>query len=126
MPALNFQKQFAPLVESGEKRQTIRAPRKDGRNPKFGDRLHLYTGMRTRACRKLAERTCTAATNVTIGQSFVRLADRYLTDDECQRFARADGFESMQAMLNWFAETHGLPFSGIVINWSAFSGGEGG
>lgn len=28
MPLLDFKKQFAQLVESGEKRQTIRAPRK--------------------------------------------------------------------------------------------------
>ena len=34
MPLLGFQKQFAPLVESGEKRQTIRAYRKDGKDPK--------------------------------------------------------------------------------------------
>lgn len=33
MPALNFQTQFAPAVERGEKCQTIRAYRKDGRNP---------------------------------------------------------------------------------------------
>ena len=36
MPALNFQARFAPLVESGQKRQTIRAYRKDGRDPKPG------------------------------------------------------------------------------------------
>ena len=33
MPALNFQKRFADDVESGRKCQTIRAPRKDGRDP---------------------------------------------------------------------------------------------
>ena len=43
MPALNFQKQFAPLVESGEKRQTIRAHRKDKRLPaKPGDIIALH------------------------------------------------------------------------------------
>ena len=54
MPALNFRAEFADAVERGEKCQTIRAYRKDGRNPKPGDTLHLYTGMRTRACRRLA------------------------------------------------------------------------
>jgi len=33
MPALNFKKQFAKRVESGEKRQTIRKSREDCRNP---------------------------------------------------------------------------------------------
>ena len=53
MPALNFQAQFAPLVESGEKRQTIRAYRKDGRDPTPGCKLYFFTGMRTKACRPL-------------------------------------------------------------------------
>jgi hypothetical protein len=33
MPALNFFARFAPLVESGQKRQTIRAPRRYPRQP---------------------------------------------------------------------------------------------
>ena len=52
MPALNFT-MFVDKVESGEKRQTIRAYRKDGRDPKPGDPLYLFTGMRTTACRRL-------------------------------------------------------------------------
>ena len=53
MPSLNFQAQFAPLVESGAKRTTIRALRRDGRNPKRGDPLYMFTGQRTRSCRRL-------------------------------------------------------------------------
>ena len=52
MPAYNFQKQFAPLVESGQKRQTIRAIGKR-RHARPGESLQLYTGQRTKACRKL-------------------------------------------------------------------------
>ena len=55
MPLLGFQEQFASLAEFGEKRQTIRACRKDGRDPKVGGTLHLYTGLRTEQCRKLGE-----------------------------------------------------------------------
>lgn len=51
MPLLNFELRFAGLIESGEKRQTIRAQRK---YPiKAGDKLYLYTGVRTKNCRKL-------------------------------------------------------------------------
>lgn len=40
MPLLNFEYRFADKIESGEKRQTIRAPRK---YPiKAGDKLYLY------------------------------------------------------------------------------------
>lgn len=62
MPSLNFKKQFAPMIKEGLKpenertgrikRQTIRAYRKDGRNPHPGDVLHLFTGMRTKSCER--------------------------------------------------------------------------
>jgi len=48
MPTINFTK-FK--VESGEKRQTIRAVRK--RPIKVGDKLHLYSGLRTKKARNL-------------------------------------------------------------------------
>jgi hypothetical protein len=56
MPALNFQPRFAPLVESGEKRCTIRA-------------------------------------------------------------FRRDGFTNWAEMRDWFDQLHGLPFSGLLIEW---------
>ena len=58
MPLLGFKKQFAPLVEEGQKRQTIRAKRRDGRNPHAGETLFLYTGLRTKSCRKLGISGC--------------------------------------------------------------------
>ena len=53
MPILNYKKQFAPLVESG-------------------DRLYHYTGLRTKACRKLLESTCLFADRIDIlrGRTF--------------------------------------------------------
>ena len=39
MPAYNFQKQFAPLVESGQKCQTIR---KTNKAAKVGDTAYLH------------------------------------------------------------------------------------
>ncbi len=119
MPALNFQKRFAAAVESGEKRQTIRAERADGRLPaKPGHIIALYTGMRTKACRKLAEVECIEVVTFRIdrvdGEAEVRVRSDS-ADAEAQ--ARADGFESADAMLAWFEETHGLPFRGLLIRW---------
>ncbi len=51
MPAINFKAQFASDVELGIKRQSIRPRGK--RVYKVGDKLTLYTGQRTKACRKL-------------------------------------------------------------------------
>lgn len=121
MPALNFQKQFAQSVENGEKRQTIRATWKDGRQPaKRGDQLALYTGMRTKGCRKLMDVECVEVSPVFLcraGQSpaiYVDGKPMVGPDD----FARRDGFESIDAMLTFFEETHGLPFQGWLIEWS--------
>lgn len=74
MVALNFEAQFADDVEDGRKRRTIRAPRKDGRNPKAGDKAHLYTGMRQKGCRKLGEATVTRVRGVEISHMGVRIA----------------------------------------------------
>lgn len=50
MPALNFSK-FIAAVEDGSKPLTIRDIRKNPIRP--GDVLYMFTGMRTRQCRKL-------------------------------------------------------------------------
>lgn len=47
---LNFQKQFAPYILDGSKAHTIRGERKDGKRPKPGEMLHLYTGLRRPGC----------------------------------------------------------------------------
>ena len=130
MPALNFQKWSAPLVESGEKRQTIRAYRKDGRDPKVGDTLYLYTGMRTKACRKLGEVVCNSAERLRINEDggvsrhvFKRVDPFYTAAwaeydvGWCNRIARADGFNGLGEMRRWFEKTHGLPFEGLLIKW---------
>lgn len=119
MPALNFQKRFAAAVESGQKRQTIRAERVDGRLPaKPGDIIALYTGMRTKACRKLAEGECIEVETIRInrvgGNPIVWVRCENM-DAEAQ--ARADGFENAAAMVGFFEETHGLPFRGLLIRW---------
>lgn len=46
---------FIDKILSGEKRQTIRKDGKKWKNVKVGDKLTLYTGLRTKDCRKLGE-----------------------------------------------------------------------
>jgi hypothetical protein len=38
-----------------------------------------------------------------------------------ERFAIADGFDSWLHMVEWFSNTHGLPFSGVLIQWGALN-----
>ncbi len=137
-PALNFQAWKAPRVESGDLTQTIRALRRDGRDPKVGDVLYLFTGQRTKKCRRLGEARCSRVTPIRIAVfdtwihqilEYQLVALSYRTD-ECEylpwsiysrsqerKIARADGFSDMVEMAEWFKKTHGLPFYGLLIRW---------
>ncbi|WLT07808.1 hypothetical protein RAM19_06645 [Bartonella apihabitans] len=67
MVAYSFQNQFASFVANGLKRQTTRPMRKN-RHAKIGDKLQLFTGLRTKECRKLLtkEPICTAVDAIEI------------------------------------------------------------
>jgi len=80
MVAFNFKREWTSLVEDGIKRQTVRASLR----AEVGDTLQLYTGQRTKACRKLrADVVCAGVSGVTRepGRFFVDDAatQRYLT-----------------------------------------------
>jgi hypothetical protein len=130
MVALNFKAQFADDVEDGRKRRSIRAPRKDGRDPKPGDKLQLYTGMRQKGCRKLGEAVCARVRAVEIDHMGITLEGRKLSAGDAPAyaggvdpesydsdFARADGFDTFQDMREFFEREHGLPFKGKLIEW---------
>lgn len=127
MVAYNFQSRFAELVRTGQKTQTIRAPRKDGRHAKVGDRLQLYTGMRTRHCRKLVEPdpVCIAVRPIHINNGAIWLdgSAAPLRADAAMEMAIADGFSCIADFLSFFVKTHGYPFDGYLIQWAPLQGG---
>lgn len=53
MPSLNFQPRFVPDIEKGIKRQTIREDIPFWQKLKPGDKLFLFTGLRTKNVRTL-------------------------------------------------------------------------
>ena len=115
MVAYNFKKQFAEDVESGRKRQTIRAgePR-----CKPGDALQLYTGQQTKACRKLRVARCERVRSIIIESSgTVKVDGLPARGSAIDELARADGFENGAALRLWFINIYGLPFHGHVVNW---------
>jgi hypothetical protein len=138
MVAYNFQERFAPLVASGEKRQTIRAPRSGrwgSRHAKPGDPLQLYTGMRTKGCRKLVtpDPVCILVVPLLIEGHAISVIGRceMLNPTEeglsahiparrgaNDELARADGFANFCELRDWFAAMHGLPFGGVLIRWA--------
>ncbi len=115
MPALNFAAQFADAVESGQKTQTIRLKRK--RPIVAGDRLVLYTGQRTKQCRKLLETTCWYTQHVVIMATATKLDGVRLGGCDPNFFAQDDGFDSAREMQDWFRKRYGLPFRGQLIKW---------
>lgn len=120
MPALNFQKQFAPAVKSGKKRQTIRAARSDGRNPRVNQMLYLYTGMRTKGCRKLGEGVCRQSLPVYMNEHDNGMIDLYINGDamdfdQVEQLAKDDGFDNVDDFYSFFRDR--LPFRGYLIRW---------
>jgi hypothetical protein len=116
----NFKKEFAPRVESGEKCQTIRRNRKDGRRPVPGDIAKCYTGLRTRAARLLR-----AAPVVECRSVRMHIDDRVIVVDgwalgvnDAIAFANADGFGTMSEMLLWFRNQYQTDcFEGFCARW---------
>ena len=114
MVAFNFSPEFAAAVTSGAKCQTIRKTKR----AVAGDRLQLYTGQRTKACRKLGEATCTLVDYVGIRPDGLTFGDKTKHPGNIDDFARADGFENFEAMVAWFARKYGSPyFQGFVHKW---------
>lgn len=118
MVALNFMKQFAPAVEEGRKRQSIRARRKKG-GAFPGCSLQLYTAMRTKHCRKLGDAICDDVLPIEISEGGIKLSADFFPADHAfsAELARLDGFDGFDAFKEFFKKAHGLPFSGDLIRW---------
>jgi hypothetical protein len=124
MPAYNFQSRFAPLVESGQKRQTIRQTAKGAMR---GATAFLYTGQRTAHCRKLGEGTITDVLPIEIGrhacsEPYANITERdgkqtHLAHEHLDALARDDGFVNGEEMADWFDAWYGLPFTGFLHMW---------
>lgn len=124
MPAYNFQKRFAPAVERGEKRQTIRRTMKGARP---GAQAYLYTGQRTAYCRKLGEGMITGVLPIEIGrhgcgEPYACITEQgkqaLIVHGDLDALARDDGFEAAEEMVEWFAAQYGLPFTGFLHQWT--------
>lgn len=120
MPIINCQPRFAKLIVEELKIQTIRKERKIP--IKVGDKLFLYTGLRTKNAKKFAEAECVEIINVIIRDKDVLFLTRYKHWREflpvmLNEFAKSDGFKDFDEMKTWFSKTHKLPFSGTIIKF---------
>ena len=123
MPLLNFKPRFAPDVESGKKRQTIRPKRKYP--VKRGDKLYLYTGCRTKQARKLGEAICKFTQDIEITcypyydvmNLDIILDGQKLNSREKNNLIQNDGFIFENDFIYFFGTTYTLPFNGDLIKW---------
>jgi hypothetical protein len=111
---LGFKKQFAPKILDGSKKFTIRNPRKV--EPKIGDQLHMYTGLRTKSCEKISsEHTLKGIQLVDLmiqkqvnGTDYlivVFIDGRPLDSIETQDFVRCDGFNDEEDFIHYWMDS---------------------
>lgn len=99
---------FIDKILSGEKRQTIRRSSPKWENVKAGEKLTLYTGLRTKECRKLGEAVVESITPITIDtdDSFVEihtpLGDFKLSYLDLEDLAGRDGFDDVRDFFTFF------------------------
>lgn len=116
-----FKPRFAPLVKSGQKRQTVRPWPK--RVPQRGDIIDCreWAGKPYRS----KQRRLREADIFNVRVIRIRNLKSYVLDGikvdlprDLNAFAKADGFADWLEMVNWFKREHGLPFRGILILWT--------
>lgn len=122
MVAYSFQKRFADPIVAGTKRQTIRAPRK--RHARPGEALQLYTAMRTKQCRLIANAKCLDVLDVELDfyAGEVRAGFGVIAvnlESGADEFARLDGFADWSDLRAFWEKEHpGVDrFQGVLIRW---------
>lgn len=105
---VKFERSLAMQILSGEKRQTIRRASPKWENVKAGDKLTLYTGLRTKSCRKLGEAVVESITPITIDTELSNVAvetplgDFNLDLPALNDLVARDGFVSNPDFFNFF------------------------
>lgn len=128
---LNFQKQFARKVWSGEKQQTIRSAGHRKHVPDVGQLANCYTGLRTRNTQLLGRWVIDRVQVIRFdlnaqGVKRLTLASEPVSWGTFETLAKSDGFADAGAMSRWFAAHHGPgEFYGWVIGWQWSAEGQG-
>lgn len=141
MVAYGFKKYFVPQIEDGSKTHTIRGNR--SRHAHVGELVQLYSGLRTRHCRKIiADPVCVAVAPIIImssdlidaGIAYIEINGRPLHREEIEPFAASDGFDparlaglapkkligatARETMGRFWRDSHGgSRFEGVLIKW---------
>ncbi len=138
MVAYSFAPQFVAPIEARTKLQTVRGHRR--RHARPGEPIQLYTGMRTKQCRKLMspDPICIRLWDIRIVVdpaerrliSNMEIEGIYQSPWDVEAFAKHDGFvadaehSAAWRMGEFWLKSHPagddgrIDFSGVVIRWS--------
>lgn len=130
MVAYSFNKRFCQAIVDGTKRQTIRGERK--RHARAGEKIQLYTGMRTKGCQKIVPDVMCVSVEPILLRWFPTLMwdvtighEKFSLDGgDLRKFCQADGFMDREDMARFWSKFHATPahdqlaeFSGVLIKW---------
>ena len=113
MSAFNFTVNI-DKIEDGSKRSTIRKTRRC----KVGDTMQLYTGQRTKDCRKIKDVVCIGIAKIEITEDipwFVSLVEGNIFPKKVLH--QQEGFQNCAEFVDFFRQTYGLPFVGWLHAW---------
>lgn len=124
-----FKPEFVSKIADGSKPHTIRPVRKGERQIQVGDTLSLrhwsgkpyeegtnHVVIREVVCMKVSD-ILIEQDVFQVGDTVVYIDGKHLDDNQRSELAKHDGFSSFAEMLKWFEKTHGLPFTGRLIEW---------
>lgn len=101
-------------IEDGSKLSTIRKTRRC----KVGDTMQLYTGQRTKACRKIKDVVCIGIAKIEITDDipwFVSLIEGNIFPTKVLH--EQEGFANVAEFVDFFRQHYGLPFVGWLHAW---------
>ena len=117
MVAFNFKEKFADDVESGRKFSTIRSSKRCN----HGDAVQLYTGQRTKNCRKLRDDICLGVAQIKITEhmpwAISKCTGNIVTNYRGRPLYEIEGFANPMEMADFFRDHYGLPFVGYIHQW---------
>lgn len=111
-----------------KKFQTIRAERADGKRPEVGQEIHLFTGMRTKQCLRIAPRQTAFVSSVRDieivinDRPYIKLTPglKLLSPVQLYSFAKDDGFADWRDLVEFWAIEHKgvTKFNGFITFWT--------
>lgn len=116
MTAFSFKPEFVGKILSGDKLSTIRSTKRC----KVGDTMQIYTGLRTKKCKKIMEVKCCGVAPI-----IIREPDFWALSGPIEGIIHTagpalhiqEGFKNILEMQEFFRKTYGLPYSGWLHAW---------